>query len=142
MKREMKFIRVSKNVVVALGNFEGFGCATMFLDCAQMSARNIEDETKRRFFTQVNRQKKDMGVVVSAPGTRYEYDIQWYDYCEVNRTKKNIMEQVCDAKPGQPMYVVDIDANGTPCVKKAEHLFTEDEVKTELLRIALGGRNG
>ena len=140
MKRQMKFIRVAKDTVVGFGNYEGFGCATMFLDCAGMSKRNLEYEAQRRFLTQVNRKKMESKTPVASRGTRYEYDIQWYDFSEI--TKKNIMEQVCDAKPQQPMFVVDIDVNGRPSVKKAEHLFTEDEVKTELLRIALGGFNG
>lgn len=138
MKREVKIVRVADDTCVGFGIYEGFGVASMMLDTKRKSKREIEKELLNRFNSQIGAKKREDGIV-SNRGTKYRYDIQWYDFSEVTK-KKDVMEQVCDVESSQPLFVVEVDANGKPSVRKAEHLFTEDEVKIELLRIALGGK--
>lgn len=132
MSRLIKIIKVTEDTCVACANYEGVGLGSMILNTTGKSRSIIERDFLQRFNSQLV--QKRGGVKVGRTVSRYEYTIEWYRFDEIVKAKPSYMKEVVEDK--KKLYIIDVDANGKPSVKEADHLFTEEEVKVELLKLA------
>lgn len=136
MSRIIKIVKVTEDTCVAFANFEGVGVASMILDTTGMGKHRIETDFLARFNTQLVKKRK--GVRTRKRIARNKYYFEWYNLSEIEKGNPVLLNPVEQKK--EDLYVVDVDVNGKPTCRKADHLFTEEEVKIELMRLALGGK--